>query len=187
MRELRLASNNYLKLYLRSYYLRAIIVFISVVMSGFVWGQTFLPCTNSGEIITHTNYSLSYCEKHEQAEWVYYWLTPDRILGDAKRNDRFKEDPDVFTGSSKLSDYKGSGFDRGHLCPAADNKNSDITMAESFYMSNMSPQLPAFNRGIWKQLEEQFRVWALDSEGLYVVTAGILSDSLHTIGVTQVS
>ncbi|MDH5599122.1 MAG: DNA/RNA non-specific endonuclease, partial [Cyclobacteriaceae bacterium] len=147
----------------------------------------YFPCTNSGEIIIHSNYSLSYSEKHEQAEWVYYWLTPDRILGNARRVDKFKEDPNVLSGSSKLDDYKGSGFDRGHLCPAADNKNSDITMEESFFMSNMSPQLPAFNRGIWKKLEVQFRDWALALDGLYIVTAGILADSLHTIGMTKVS
>ena len=174
-------------LFRRHFFLRFIFLNLSILLSNNLLGQDFFPCTNSGDIITHINYSLSYCEKHEQAEWVYYWLSPERITGDVKRNDRFREDPEVFSGSSKLSDYKGSGFDRGHLCPAADNKSSDITMAESFYMSNMSPQLPSFNRGIWKKLEEQFRDWALAFDGIYVVTAGILSDSLTTIGTTQVS
>ncbi|MDH5398991.1 MAG: DNA/RNA non-specific endonuclease [Cyclobacteriaceae bacterium] len=145
------------------------------------------PAPSVNPIIIHDHYTLSYSEKHEQAEWVYYYLTPERIKGSVKRTDHFREDPGVLTGSAQLSDYKGSGYDRGHLCPAADNKQSISAMDQSFYMSNMSPQAPSFNRGLWKKLEEQFRSWVLEKGGLYVITAGVLSDQLATIGKNQVS
>lgn len=93
----------------------------------------------------------------------------------------------VRTGSAELSDYRGSGYDRGHLAPAADMKWSPTAMSESFYMSNMSPQRPRFNRGMWKRLEEKVRTWATESEEIYVVTGPVLSDNLPTIGANQVA
>ena len=104
------------------------------------------------QIVNHLGYSLSYNEKNEQASWVAYELTADQVRGTVKRKDSFRSDPLIKTGSASLSDYKGSGYDRGHLAPAADMKWSTTAMSESFFMSNMSPQLPGFNRGIWKKL-----------------------------------
>jgi endonuclease G len=68
------------------------------------------------------------------------------------------------------SDYTNSGFDRGHLAPAGDMKWSETAMDESFLMSNISPQKPAFNRGIWKKLEEKIRSWAIENDSIIVVT-----------------
>lgn len=68
------------------------------------FGQDFLPKSN-GEIVNHTYYSLSYSEKHEQAEWVYYKLTPQMINGNIERTDDFRSDPYVRTGSASKSDY----------------------------------------------------------------------------------
>ena len=78
-------------------------------------------------------------------------------------------DPLVKTGSARDADYKASGYDRGHLAPAADMGWSTQAMQESFYYSNMSPQLPAFNRGIWKQLEELVRDWAIAEDTILIV------------------
>lgn len=103
------------------------------------------------------------------------------------RTDDFREDYKVKTGSASQSDYKGSGYDRGHLAPAADFKWSSTAMSESFYMSNMSPQHPSFNRGIWKKLEGSVRNWADDNGEIYVVTGPILSGSFSTVGSNQVS
>lgn len=143
--------------------------------------------TDSTTLIKHLGYALNYNEVGEQPDWVYYYLSPDRVGGEEKRGDNFRSDPLVITGSAEKSDYKSSGYDRGHLCPAADNSHDPTAMSESFYMSNMSPQLPGFNRGVWKSLEEQFRVWAVSYHGIYVVTAGILTDSLKTIGENKVA
>lgn len=139
------------------------------------------------QIVYHLGYSVSYNEHHEQASWIAYELTVDQVKGTFKRINDFRVDPEIKTGSALLSDYRGSGYDRGHLAPAADMKWSTIAMSESFFMSNMSPQNPSFNRGIWKRLENQLREWALDEQKLYIVTGGVLKEGLETIGENQVS
>jgi len=147
-----------------------------------------LPAFNtSNQIIKHIGYTLSYSEEHEQAKWVAYDLTRQEVYGTIRRTNDFREDPLVTTGSATKADYKGSGYDRGHLAPAADMKWSQKAMSESFFMSNMSPQKPRFNRGIWKKLEGQVRKWAISNDEIYVVTGPILEEGLLTIGINNVS
>lgn len=138
-------------------------------------------------IIRHFAYTLEYSEEHEQARWVAYVLTADMIDGPWERCEHFRPDPMVASGSADLSDYRGSGFDRGHLAPAGDMRWDSVAMCESFYMSNMSPQRPGFNRGIWKRLEAQVRIWADENEEIWIVTGPVLTDDLPTIGVNEVS
>jgi endonuclease G len=138
-------------------------------------------------IVSHAAYSLSYDEPCEQASWVAYLLTRERAVPHFARTNHFLPDPMVATGSADDIDYKGSGYDRGHLAPAADMGWSSTAMAESFYYSNMSPQLPGFNRGIWKRLEELVRDWAIAYDSLYVVTGPILTNGLPFIGPHHVS
>ncbi len=137
--------------------------------------------TNPDAVVEHTNYTLQYDERFEQADWVAYELTADEAEGTVKRGNSFREDPYVLTGSAELSDYKKSGFDRGHLAPAGDMKFSPDAMSESFYMSNMSPQRPGFNRGIWKELEEMVRKWAEENGSLYVVTGPVLNKPYYPV------
>ena len=146
-----------------------------------------LPTSTTGQVVKHTYYVLSYSEVHEQPEWVYYKLTASFVKGPVSRTDDFRPDPEVSTGSAQLYDYKGSGYDRGHLCPAGDMKLSRHSMSETFYMSNMSPQEPAFNRGIWKNLEATVRNWAVEEGEIYVVTGGVLSGIKGTIGSNRVA
>jgi endonuclease G len=143
----------------------------------------------NNELVEHTAYSLSYNEAHEQADWVIYDLTKSEVeTKKFERKDNFKKDPSSNITSANTSDYSRSGYDRGHLCPAADNRWSEVAMNESFYMSNISPQSPNLNRRIWKTLEEQVREWALENEKLYIVTGPILKDGfLKKIGKNQVS
>jgi len=152
-------------------------------------GTPGLPVLSGGfEVIAHTAYTLSYNEVHEQANWVAYSLSStDLAPSDIRRRDNFRTDPEVDDGSATLADYRRSGYDRGHLAPAADMKRSKEVMGESFFMSNMSPQLPALNRGIWKELEGLVRQWAQDCDSLYVVTGPVLEDGLETIGSNNVS
>ncbi|MEL7587465.1 MAG: DNA/RNA non-specific endonuclease [Prolixibacteraceae bacterium] len=138
-------------------------------------------------IVRHSYYTLAYSEENEQALWVYYRLTTDFITGSVKRKDNFRSDPDVRTGSASLADYKNSGYDRGHLCPAADMKLNAMAMSETFYMSNMSPQVPGFNRGIWSQVEDQVRKWVLAYDSLYIVTGPVFRDNLGVIGQNRVT
>lgn len=149
-----------------------------------------LPATRSSdEIVRHEGYALRFRDAYKQADWVAYPLLPEEINGDTDREgSRFVPDPAVSTGSALSSDYTRSGYDRGHLAPAGDFKFSRRMMQETFFMSNISPQAPQFNRGIWKELEELVRRWALRDNGLYVVTGPVLKPGLPTIGrVTEVS
>lgn len=149
--------------------------------------STLIPTNNRGYLITHTYYSLSYSESNRQAEWVAYDLTPASINGTQARTDDFKIDPKVKNSPVRSDDYSGSGYDRGHLCPAADMKLNFTAMSETFYMSNMSPQEPSFNRGIWESLENRVRTWAIEKNGVYVVTGPILRNICGSINKGSIS
>lgn len=146
-----------------------------------------LGLPESRQIVRHFAYTLEYSEEHEQARWVAYVLTADMIDDPWERCEHFRPDPMVASGSADLSDYRGSGFDRGHLAPAGDMGWDSVAMCESFYMSNMSPQRPGFNRGVWNRLEAQVRIWADENEEIWIVTGSVLTDDLPTIGVNEVS
>ena len=164
-----------------------VIVNDSVKSTSLVQLDYLLPELGNHQIIKHKLFSLSYNEKHEQANWVAYKLFPNSINNNVKRKDNFRRDKFILTGSSSVSDYKKSGYDRGHLAPAKAMSFSKETMSESFYMSNMSPQKPSFNRGIWKKLEEKVRSWIPLSDSLYVVTGPVLSTPLGVIGRNKVT
>lgn len=142
---------------------------------------------NSEKIISHTGYSLLYNEKYKQANWVAYELTKEETNKIFERSNKFSSDPKVNAINAFDKDYKASGYDRGHLAPAADMGWSATTMTESFYYSNVSPQLPRFNRGIWKKLEELVRTWAIENKSVYVVTGPIFSKGLPTIGYNKIA
>lgn len=148
-----------------------------------------LPASTTGEIVRHTWYVLSYDEDHEQAEWVAYELTRQHLNENwAERPNTFRPDQAVHTESATPRDYRSSGYDRGHLCPAADMAFSEIAIDESFFMSNISPQERAFNGGIWRELEELTRDWARKYNRLYVVTGPVLTQSEYKqIGFSKVS
>ncbi len=155
------------------------------------------------KIIHHLAFSLSYNEQHEQADWVAHIISPNVKNRSFSRTNDFREDPTVKTGSSTEKDffikslkpdstyeYDGFGYDRGHLAPSADFRWSQQAMSESYYYSNMSPQLPEFNREIWANLESFIREYVGESnEKVYVVTGGILNNNLKKIerGVNKVS
>ena len=159
-------------------------IFISILFPQ----QLELPkSAPSDQIIHHSNYTLNYSEQHEQAKWVAYSLTSSQVYGTVDRTNDFRTGPKVKTGSASLPDYKGSGYDRGHLAPAGDMKSTYTAMSESFYMSNMSPQVPGFNREIWKKLEGTVRNWAVANEKVYITTGAVLTASYPTIGINKVS
>ena len=160
-----------------------LLVFLSYVK---IFSQEYLP-KSEGELIKHKYYTLSYNELHEQANWVHYKLNPNLLKGTTPRIDSFKIDTLVSTKSSELKDYKGSGYDRGHLVPAGDMKFSDESMRESFFMSNISPQNPDFNRGIWRKLEQLVRDWGREGE-IFITTGGVLLyENLGSIGSNKVT
>ncbi len=147
------------------------------------------------EVILHSAMALVYNENYEQASWVAHIILPDVVSGMVGRSNDFRPDPLVKTGTSEdrdffirdtLSDgtykYQGFGFDRGHLAPSADFRWSQKALSESFYYSNMSPQLADFNRDSWAKLEDLLRAYVQESRvPLYVVTAPLLREGLPVI------
>lgn len=148
-----------------------------------------LPALNASDVVVkHTGYTLSYSEEHEQAEWVAYELTKQEVLGNHERQDDFRPDGAIRSGSADVDDYRGSGYDRGHLAPAADFPWSEQAMSDTFYMSNMSPQDPSFNRGIWSSLEAVVRNFAFTKGVVHVATGPVLNEGpFATIGANKVS
>ena len=149
-----------------------------------------------GEVIEHSAMALSYDETHEQARWVMHVILPLIIEGSVSRTNDFRPDPKVSTGSAVEEDYflktkkpdgsfeyDGFGYDRGHLAPSADFRWSRTALSESYYYSNMAPQLPEFNREGWASLEDAIRgyVYRNPKNSLVVVTLPLLREGLPKI------
>lgn len=114
-------------------------------------------------------FSYGFSPRWRQSIWVAYQYVSEELTQRVKRGRNFTSDPEEALAATN-DDYKNSGYDRGHLAPAADMSWDAQAMRESFYFTNISPQEPAFNRGIWKELEEQVRIWTRRYDTLYVVT-----------------
>ena len=167
--------------------MRTITFLILLVISNGLFAQLELPKYDADDtIIKHRGYTLSYNPKYKQANWVAYLLTKDETVKRFQRGEFFAADP-MIPGTDFSIDYQKSGYDRGHLAPAADMGYSMETMVQSFFYSNMSPQLPRFNRGVWKKLEMQVRNWAVEYDSLYVVTGPIFDSVMPTIGPHRVA
>lgn len=162
---------------------------------------TLLP---GDELVRHSAMALAYCEEHEQARWVAHILVPDVLSGTVFRSNDFRPDPLVSTGSAVEADYflkyrqpdstwryDGFGYDRGHLAPSADFRWSQTALSESYFYSNMSPQVADFNRGSWGELEDKVRgyLYAHPQTQLYVVSGPVLEPDLPVMerGVNRVS
>ena len=147
----------------------------------------FLPTSTTNQIIHHQNYSLSYSEPHEQAEWVAYELKSSHLSATNHKRPYFEIDNAVKTGAAHWRNYKNSGYDRGHLCPAGDRRFSKEAHDQTFLTSNITPQEHQFNAGVWNRLEQKVRYWAKKYNGVYVVTGGVLKNGLNTIGDEDVT
>ena len=147
----------------------------------------FLPSSTTNQMVKHHYYSLSYNEKAEQPEWVAYELKPDQLKYIDRKRPYFIQDRKVKTKSADYHNYKNSGYDKGHLCPAGDRRFSKDAFNETFLTSNISPQNHQFNAGIWNRLEQKTRYWTKKYGNLYVITGGVLKDkNLKTIGREKV-
>lgn len=141
----------------------------------------------SDRVITHKGYTVSYNYDWKIPNWVAYELTDWEVEGEVPRYDKFKPDPMVPQYATAVTDdYKYSGYDRGHMAPAADMKWDEQVMKESFYLSNICPQNPNLNGGAWKSLEEQVRDLAYQKGSIFVVCGPIVNDASTTIGLNKV-
>lgn len=140
------------------------------------------------QILKRTGYVASYNKTALLPNWVAWHLTAERTEGSAKRSGvDFAEDTEVPEPRATDWDYYNSGYDRGHMCPAADNKWSKKAMEESFLFTNMCPQNGNLNRGDWNEMEMACRKWAKKYGDLYIVCGPILYKGKHkTIGKNKV-
>ena len=138
-------------------------------------------------VIVHKGYTVSYNADWKIPNWVAYELTDVEVAGEEPRAKKFVPDPMVPKyESATTDDYKNSGWDRGHMAPAADMKWHPQAMKESFYLSNVCPQNRNLNAGVWKDLEEQVRDLAAQKGHIYVVCGPIVSSDYQTIGENKV-
>lgn len=144
--------------------------------------KRFLP--QSLPIIYRSGYAVDYDLKRRNPSWVYEDLTATSINGKTDRSKiKFKEDPSIPPiFRSTTNDYKGSGFDRGHLAPAANHKATVDEMTDTFYLSNISPQCPELNRGSWNRLEQHIRDLTKEYAHVYVISGPLYLPSTDKQG-----
>lgn len=141
-----------------------------------------------GTPLCRKGYALSHDPDTKTPYWVAEHLTREKVVTAMVRKNDFRADPDLEEGErAELSDYIKSGYDRGHMAPAGDMRWDEQAMSESFLLSNMSPQVGiGFNRGIWKDLEEDIRNWAKERGELYIYTGPIYEGDIKRIGKDKV-
>lgn len=139
-------------------------------------------------IVEYEGYTSSYDMFTKTPEWVAYELTKDETYGDAVREGKFfRPDERVLLPQPDDYDYRGSGWTRGHLAPAADFRWSDDAMWDTFHFTNCCPQDKDLNEGMWNTLEKKCRTWARKYGSVYIVTGPIVGDNRYgTIGDSNV-
>ena len=139
-------------------------------------------------LLYREGYTTSYNVDTRTPNWVAWHLTANHTNGPVKRNGiNFQADEEVPEPRVDTYDYMRSGYDRGHMCPAGDNHWSQKAMEQSFLMTNVCPQIPALNSGLWNTIEKQCRTWAQEYGDVYIVCGPIYFNQKHkTIGKNKV-
>lgn len=143
--------------------------------------QVKLPSGTENTICRYKGFTVYFNPQYHIPNCVIYELTKEKACGTLPRAKNFEADENV-AGCAQPSAYQYSGYDRGHMAPAGDMKWDAQAMQESFYMTNMCPQIKALNTGAWNSLESRVREWAKRDEALIVATGPILSKEMPTIG-----
>lgn len=138
--------------------------------------------------IDYTGFTLSFNPHTHIPNWVAWELLGTETTGHAPRTNRFTTDPQA-PGCALDTDYRGSGYDRGHMAPAGDFKWSPDAMAQTFYLTNICPQAHPLNIGAWKKLEEKCRLWAQADSAIIIVCGPVWQGQppVEYIGSTQVA
>lgn len=138
-------------------------------------------------MVDYTGFRVSFNPAHRQPNYAAWELTGEEAEGQEPRDSRFAPDNDVY-GCPSLDDYRNSGYDRGHMAPAADMKWSRQAMLDCHFLTNICPQNHGLNGGRWNSLEQACRRWAKRDSALVIIAGPILSDRItETIGRGQVS
>lgn len=136
----------------------------------------------SNQVIMYSGFHLSYNTECRQADWTAYILTKKQVQNSVlQRHNSYRADKKSIEYPVLSRNYTNSGFDRGHLVPAEDMSWSEQNLYETFYMTNISPQVPKFNQGVWKKLEYLVRKWAVENQRIYVITAPVLQNVSDSI------
>ena len=142
------------------------------------------------QILYRKGFTVSYNKETLQANWVAWRLTAEHVRGKVKRpsGNAWHEDTEVPYPRATRDDYKGSGYSRGHLCPAADCKWDEEVMYESFLLTNCSPQNLTLNSGDWNEMEIACRRWAEKYGEVYIVTGPLFYRQEHqTVGDSKIA
>ena len=131
----------------------------------------------SEKLLTRKAYVTSYNKQTKCPNWVAWTLTKEHTYGSIQReNERFEEDTDVAAPRATFQDFYNSRYDRGHMCPAGDNKWDEEAMTQSFLLTNICPQNHGLNKEDWNDLEIQCRTWARRYGELTIVCGPLFED-----------
>jgi endonuclease G len=125
------------------------------------------------ELVLRKGYVLEHSAADKIPLWVCESVGAAQLGGHVARHDAFKADPILLGAKAYPDDYAGSGYDRGHQAAAGNQTRDPLLKSETFYLSNMEPQRPSLNRGIWTMLEEQTRAWVREYGHAYEWTGPI--------------
>lgn len=129
------------------------------------------------KIVYRDGYVLEHSSTDKVPLWVCEGVTPAQLSGSIARRNVFSPDPKLSAGArAELADYRGSGYDRGHQAPAGNQTTDRRLKDETFFLSNMAPQVGAFNQQIWAELEKRVRDWAERQEKTFIYTGGLIYD-----------
>ena len=125
-------------------------------------------------LMVKTAYTLSYNKNKGTANWVS-WHLSTAWKGETARQNDFRPDSSLPQNwyEANPRDYLDTGFDRGHLCPSDDRDGDLEDNQETFFMTNMTPQAPDHNRGIWKTLEDYGRILIQQGNEVYIMAGPI--------------
>lgn len=137
-----------------------------------------LPDNLSSQIKEYIGFTISFNKDNKTPNYVAWELLGEETSGDQQRTDNFWTDVEI-EGCPTTKDYTRSGYDRGHMCPAADQKWSAQAMSDCFVMANICPQVHDLNAGAWNTLENKERQWAKRDSALMII-AGPLYDTSDT-------
>lgn len=142
---------------------------------------TLLPDSIPQQLLIRKAYIVSYNSKTKQPNWVAWHLIASHTDGPVGRLGNFHEDEEIAFPRATLNDYRGSGWSRGHMCPAGDNKWDQQAMYESFALTNVCPQNASLNSGLWNSIEIDCRRWANKFDDIYIVCGPLYLKKEHEI------
>ena len=172
--------------------MKSITPFISFILSFFLIPithaapqelTTYLITQNNCITLENIHYYTCYSSKDRVPLWSLHELRREQVVGQSERTNDYRKDSRV-AKPVEASAYRYSGFDRGHMVPAADMRLDDQSMSETFFMTNMTPQRPEFNRGIWRVLENKIRKDFLNTHqkgAVFIYTGIIVQENLPTL------